>query len=45
MFGPGQQLSLPVSLDAGKSIVVNGREGDQVTVSRFATVVRDRRKL
>ena len=45
MFGPGQQLSLPVSLEAGKSIVVNGREGDQVTVSRFAVGEADQKRV
>ncbi|MEQ8846442.1 flagellar basal body P-ring protein FlgI [Botrimarina sp.] len=39
LFGGGQNLRLPLVLDAGTSILVNGLEGDEITVSRF----RDRR--
>jgi flagellar basal body P-ring protein FlgI len=45
MFGPGQRLELPVSLDAGQSIVVNGRDGDQVTVSRFSVGEADQKRV
>ncbi|HEV2971492.1 MAG TPA: flagellar basal body P-ring protein FlgI [Pirellulales bacterium] len=45
MFGPGQVLALPVSLEAGKSIVINGRDADQVTVSRFAVGEADQKRV
>jgi flagellar basal body P-ring protein FlgI len=35
LFGRDQQLQLPLVLDAGKNIMVNGRNGDKITVSRF----------
>lgn len=35
LFGGAQDLELPLVLDAGASILVNGLEGDEVTVSRF----------
>jgi flagellar basal body P-ring protein FlgI len=36
MFGKDQHFQLPLMLDAGKSILVNGRTGNKITVSRFA---------
>ncbi len=36
LFGKEQQFHLPLMLDAGKSILVNGLNGDKITVSRFA---------
>jgi len=45
MFGPGQRLNLPVSIDAGKSIVVNGRGNNEVTVSRFAVGEADQKRV
>jgi flagellar basal body P-ring protein FlgI len=36
LFGKDQKLKLPLMLDAGKSILVNGMKGDKITVSRFA---------
>jgi len=36
LFGKDQQFKLPVMLDAGKAILVNGLNGEKVTVSRFA---------
>ena len=36
MFGKDQRFQLPLVLDAGKSILVNGQSGEQITVSRFA---------
>jgi hypothetical protein len=45
MFGPGQRLALPVSLDAGKSIVVNGRDNNEVTISRFAVGEADQKRV
>ena len=36
LFGKDQQFQLPLVLDAGKSILVNGLSGGKITVSRFA---------
>jgi hypothetical protein len=35
LFGSGQQFQLPLLLDAGKNIMVNGLAGGKITVSRF----------
>jgi flagellar basal body P-ring protein FlgI len=35
LFGKDQKIQLPVMLDAGKSILVNGLNGDTITVSKF----------
>ena len=35
LFGANQEFQLPMVLDAGKHILVNGLSGDRVTVSRF----------
>ena len=35
LFGKDQQFQLPLVLDAGKSIMVNGLSGGKITVSRF----------
>ncbi len=35
LFGKDQHFQLPLVLDAGKSILVNGLNGDKITVSRF----------
>lgn len=35
LFGSGQRLQLPVTLDAGQHILVNGSNGRDLTVSRF----------
>ncbi len=36
LFGKDQQFQMPLMLDAGKTILVNGMNGDKITVSRFA---------
>jgi hypothetical protein len=36
VFGKEQHFSLPLMLDAGKNIIVNGLNGNKITVSRFA---------
>jgi hypothetical protein len=36
LFGKDQHFQLPLMLDAGKNIMVNGLGGDKITVSRFA---------
>jgi flagellar basal body P-ring protein FlgI len=36
LFGKDQRFQLPLLLDAGKDIMVNGQAGGTVTVSRFA---------
>jgi flagellar basal body P-ring protein FlgI len=35
LFGKDQQVGLPLVLDAGPNILVNGQSGGQITVSRF----------
>ncbi|MCC7474669.1 MAG: flagellar basal body P-ring protein FlgI [Pirellulales bacterium] len=35
LFGREQHFELPLMVDAGKSILVKGMNGDQITVSRF----------
>lgn len=35
LFGKNQHFALPMVLDAGKNILVNGQSGDKVIVSRF----------
>jgi flagellar basal body P-ring protein FlgI len=37
LFGKEQKLQLPLMLDAGKSILINGMNGDKITVTRFAS--------
>jgi hypothetical protein len=36
LFGKDQHLELPLVLDAGKNILVNGQSGEKITVSKFA---------
>jgi flagellar basal body P-ring protein FlgI len=36
LFGKDQHFQLPLVLDAGKNILVNGLNGESITVSRFA---------
>jgi flagellar basal body P-ring protein FlgI len=36
MFGKEQQFKLPLVLDAGQNILVNGQSGGKITVSRFS---------
>jgi hypothetical protein len=36
LFGKDQQFRMPLMLEAGKSIMVNGLAGDRITISRFA---------
>jgi hypothetical protein len=44
LFGAGQKFKLPMVLDAGTDILVNGLGGDEVTVSRFRSNEADRRR-
>jgi hypothetical protein len=51
-FGPEQQLQLPLSIDAGRSIVVNGTnsedgaaDGQHITVSRFEVGKPDQKRV
>lgn len=44
LFGGGQKFKLPMVLDAGTDILVNGLGGDEVTVSRFRAHEADRRR-
>jgi flagellar P-ring protein FlgI/HEAT repeat protein len=45
VFGPNQPLALPLSIEAGKSIVINGRDNDQVTVSKFVVGEPDQKRV
>lgn len=36
LFGQDQHFKLPLVLDAGQNILINGQSGGQITVSRFA---------
>ena len=45
LFGKDQKFQLPLMLDAGKSIMVNGMKGDKITVSKFATRIRNRNNV
>ncbi len=45
VFGADQSLALPLAAEAGKSIVVNGKEGSQVTVSKFAVGQPDQKRV
>ncbi len=46
IFGHEQRFEPPLTLDAGKSIMINAREGDkQVTVSRFAVNEPDQKRV
>jgi flagellar basal body P-ring protein FlgI len=36
LFGKDQHFELPLVLDAGQNILVNGQSGDKITVSKFA---------
>jgi flagellar basal body P-ring protein FlgI len=35
MFGKDQHFELPLVLDAGKNILINGQSGDKITISKF----------
>jgi flagellar basal body P-ring protein FlgI len=37
LFGKDQHFQLPLVLDAGKNILVNGLSGGKITISRFST--------
>ncbi|MEO7404939.1 MAG: HEAT repeat domain-containing protein, partial [Burkholderiales bacterium] len=37
LFGRDQKFQLPLMLDAGKSIMVNGMKGDKITISKFVS--------
>ena len=45
LFGSDQRLKLPVVLDAGSNILVNGLTGDEVTVSRFTPGKATRKRV
>ena len=42
LFGPDHHLQLPLVLDAGPEILVNGLDGEQVKVSRFGETTQQR---
>lgn len=45
MFGAGQNFKLPLVLDAGKNILINGMSGDQVTITRFAPGAQPEKRI
>ncbi|HEX7449075.1 MAG TPA: flagellar basal body P-ring protein FlgI [Pirellulales bacterium] len=45
LFGPDQRLLTPCTLEAGKSIQVISRGGDEVTISRFAVGEQDQKRV
>jgi hypothetical protein len=45
MFGHEQKLQPPFVLEAGKSILVKGADGDKVTVSKFAVGQPDQKRI
>lgn len=45
LFGDGQRLEPPLVLDAGKSIMINSRGGETVTVSKFAVGQPDQKRV
>lgn len=44
LFGKDQRFQLPLVLDAGKNIMVNGLSGDRITVSRFSPGKEDEKR-
>jgi flagellar basal body P-ring protein FlgI len=45
LFGKDQQFRLPMVLDAGRTIMVNGLSGGKVTVSKFAPGVEPQQRV
>jgi hypothetical protein len=45
LFGNDQHFELPLVLDAGQNILVNGQSGDKITVSRFAPGAEPQQKV
>jgi flagellar basal body P-ring protein FlgI len=45
LFGPDQQLRLPLVVDAGHEIMVNGLKGDRITVSRFGSEAEPQQRV
>lgn len=45
LFGPDQRLLTPCTLEAGKTIQVISRGGDEVTISRFAVGEQDQKRV
>lgn len=45
LFGAGQEFKLPMVVDAGKRIMVNGLTGEQVTVSRFGEADQTQKRV
>lgn len=44
LFGKDQRLKLPLVMDAGRNIIVNGLSGDRIAVSRFSPGSEDERR-
>jgi flagellar basal body P-ring protein FlgI len=45
LFGRDQQFGLPLVLDAGQSILVNGQSGGRITISRFKAGAEPERRV
>ncbi|HEY4234956.1 MAG TPA: flagellar basal body P-ring protein FlgI [Lacipirellulaceae bacterium] len=45
MFGKDQRFELPLVLDAGNNILVNGQSGDKITVSKFSPGAEPQQKV
>ena len=45
LFGKEQQLQLPLVLDAGKNIMVNGLSGNSITISRFGAGAEPEKRI
>jgi Flagellar P-ring protein len=45
MFGKDQHFELPLVLDAGKNILVNGQTGDKITISKFSPGAEPQQKV
>jgi hypothetical protein len=45
LFGKEHQFKLPLVLDAGKNILINGQSTDKITVSRFAAGVEPEQRV
>jgi flagellar basal body P-ring protein FlgI len=45
LFGEGHHFKLPLAVDAGSRIMVNGLKGSEITVSRFAPKKADEKRV
>jgi flagellar basal body P-ring protein FlgI len=45
IFGKDQHLRLPLVFDAGKDIMINGQNGDKITISRFSAGAESQQRI